>query len=140
MKLIEMFVYALAVDEKGTPILMLSDMEQKNILPMEINPYDAELITLLVQGTPPDSPMIHKVMAEFCGLIGAEIKKVVVTDIKEDVFTAHIHLKHNDKYLQIEARPSDTVILAFYCSVPIYMDMRLIEFTIDREDIKMLQL
>jgi bifunctional DNase/RNase len=51
----------------------------------------------------------------------ARLLHVIINDIIGNVFYARIVIQHEDRILEIDARPSDSVALAIRAGCPIYM-------------------
>ncbi len=52
---------------------------------------------------------------------------IYISDLKEGVFFAEIHLSNGIKELQIDARPSDAIAIALRFDVPIFTNEKLLE-------------
>ena len=72
-------------------------------------------------------PMTHDLMKNLLDEFKVEVKKVVVTELKDDTFYAVIHLSVDDKELKLDSRPSDAIALAVRVEAPIYCAQQVIE-------------
>ena len=54
-------------------------------------------------------------------LIG-KVDKVVISDLKNNTFYAHILIKQNGKSIDVDSRPSDAIALALRLDVPIFIN------------------
>lgn len=115
--------------------VLLADVEQKVVLPIGIGPFEAHSIAFPLQGETPPRPLTHDLLKTICESLGGSVEKVVVTNAREGVFYAEIHLQHDGQSIVIDSRPSDAIALALRCKCPIYMSPRLVEFTYKYEDI-----
>ena len=52
----------------------------------------------------------------------AGVKKVVVSDLREDTFYAVIWVERNGEMISIDSRPSDALAVALRLDCPIYVD------------------
>jgi S1-C subfamily serine protease len=59
--------------------------------------------------------------------VGVELQRVVVSELKESTFYAHIDLVSGGKMLQIDSRPSDAIALALRFHKPIFVAKELFE-------------
>jgi bifunctional DNase/RNase len=57
----------------------------------------------------------------------ADIRKIVVSDLKENTFYALIYLEVNGEPVAVDARPSDAIALALRARAPIYVEDRVID-------------
>lgn len=115
--------------------VLLSDLGDKVVLPIGIGPFEAHAIAFPLQGEAPPRPMTHDLLKSLLDNLGGTVEKIVITDAREGVFYAEIHLQHDGKPIIMDARPSDAVAIAVRCGSPIYMRPRLVEFTYKYEDI-----
>lgn len=132
---IEVEVQGVAVDQGGHHMVMLGDKEKKKLLPIVIGPVEARAIWMNLQGITAERPLTHNLLKNLLDLVGAKVQKVVITDIKEGTFYALLYLEHGGQTHQVDARPSDAIALALAFKAPIYIDLRLIEFTLDPADL-----
>jgi len=133
--LLEVKVKAISLDQYGNFLLLLTDLDEKMVLPIAIGPFEAQSIALVLQDTIPPRPQSHDLMKDICEQLGGVLEKVVITDIRENTFYAELYLRQNDRYHVIDARPSDAIAFALRCGVNIYMAVKLVEFTYDYEDL-----
>ncbi|MCR4401234.1 MAG: bifunctional nuclease family protein [Firmicutes bacterium] len=130
-----MKVLSVIADESSSFSMLLTDADQRVILPIGIGPFEAQSIAIAVQGEEPPRPLTHDLLKTVCEDLGATVEKVVITDAREGVFFAEIHLYQDGKSLVLDSRPSDAVALAVRCGCPILMSPKLVEFTYKFEDI-----
>jgi len=128
-------VKTVTTDSFGNFTVFLIDTEGKKVLPILIGPFEAQAIALQLQGQHPPRPMTHDLMKNLCQELGGELEKVVITDIRDNTFYAQIYLRVSDKSISLDARPSDAIALALRFGAPIYMALKMIEFTFNYDDI-----
>ena len=61
-------------------------------------------------------------MVDVLGSLGADLDKVVITDVSEGTFFAELHLKSRQGPLTVSARPSDAIAVAVRAGCGIYVD------------------
>ena len=132
--MIEMKVQAVTVDQGGGFLVLLTDMEEKKVLPISIGPFEAQSIASFLQGKTFPRPLTHDLLQALCEKLGGQLEKVIVTDIRDSTFYAELHLRHQEKLIVVDSRPSDAIALALRCQAEIFMQMRLVEFTYDCKD------
>ncbi len=133
--MLEMKVKTVALIKDGSFSVLLADNEEKNFLPIMVGPFEAQAIALPLQGKAVPRPMTHDLLRSVCEELRAEVQKIVICDINEGTFYAEIFLKHQERDLIIDSRPSDAIALALRSEAPIFIGPHLIEFTYDSEDI-----
>ncbi len=132
--MIEMKVQAVTVDQGGSFLVLLTDMEEKKVLPISIGPFEAQSIASFLQGKAFPRPLTHDLLQALCEKLGGQLEKVIVTDIRDSTFYAELHLRYQEKLIVVDSRPSDAIALALRCQAEIFMQMRLVEFTYDCND------
>ena len=66
--------------------------------------------------------MTHDLLRNALRAFDAEVKRVVVSDLKDDTFFAVIWMERNGETLTLDARPSDALALAMRADCPIYVN------------------
>jgi bifunctional DNase/RNase len=89
--------------------------------------FEAEAIAMVLQGVTAARPLPYDLLTSVIAELGAEIQRIVVTDLNQDVFYARIILLHNGLELTIDSRPSDAIALAVRAKVPILVDEGVME-------------
>ena len=70
-------------------------------------------------------PMTHDLMITLLDGLGAVVKRVVINDVKDGTFFARLIVSMENelgkKIIEVDARPSDSIILALNSKKPIYV-------------------
>ncbi|MBX7214694.1 MAG: bifunctional nuclease family protein [Thermoflexales bacterium] len=103
-------------------VVILKDLDSNRYLPIWIDPYVADAITIHLQEQTVPRPMTHDLILKAIEELGARVERVVVNDLKDDVFFARIVLQEGGREIQLDARPSDAVALAVRASCPIFVE------------------
>lgn len=102
-------------------IVILKEVDSERFLPIWIGPYEAEAITLSLQEVEVARPLTHDLLRNVLGELGAEVLRVNITELREDVFYARIVLKVNGNEVEIDSRPSDALALSVRVHVPVFV-------------------
>lgn len=105
----------------NVPIVILRDTESQLFLPIWIGVFEANAIALKIEGVEPPRPMTHDLLRLVLEQLGAEVEKVVISDLQESTFFAVIHVRQGERTIGIDARPSDAIALALRAEAPIYV-------------------
>ena len=108
-------------------VVVLEDIEKTKLIPIWIGVNEGNAIALEMQGEKFPRPLTHDLMVNILKLMGAEVEKVVVSDLKENSYYALIYIKYNGKTLSIDARPSDSLALAVRVHCPIFIDEKVLK-------------
>jgi bifunctional DNase/RNase len=125
---IEMTIKGLMVDPiTNMPIIILRDKDGGRVLPIWVGVFEANAIALQIENVSTPRPMTHDLLRNVIHDLRAEIRKIVVSDLKENTFYALIHLEVNGEPLAVDARPSDAIALALRARAPIFVEDRVID-------------
>jgi len=109
------------------PIVILREEGSQRLLPIWIGVFEANAIALRIDGFEPPRPMTHDLLLNSLATLGAEVEKVVISDLRESTFYAVIHLHREGEPLSLDARPSDALALALRARAPIYVRSSVLE-------------
>ena len=120
---VEMKIRGLMMDPvTNMPIVILKDLDGKSVLPIWVGVYEANAIALEIEKVATPRPMTHDLIKNvFLGLTTG-VRKVVVSDLKDDTFYAVIWVEHNGDLIAIDSRPSDALAVALRLDCPIYVE------------------
>ena len=120
---IEVKIRGLMMDPvTNMPIVILKDINGDAILPIWVGVYEANAIALEIEKVQTPRPMTHDLIKNVLVGLHTVVKKVVVTELKEDTFYALIWLERNGSTITIDSRPSDALALALRTDAPIFVE------------------
>ena len=108
-------------------VVILREVGGHRHLPIWIGSYEAEAIALELQGVTPTRPLPYDLMCTMLEELGAEIDRIMITDLNHKVYYATIVLVVGDRTIEIDARPSDALALAIRCDARILIDDNVME-------------
>jgi len=108
-------------------IVILREKNAERYLPIWIGVYEAESITIALQEVEIARPLTHDLLKNVFLAFGARILRVEVVGLREDTFFGNIVVEHNDRTLNIDARPSDALAIAVRAHVPIWVDRQVLD-------------
>ena len=91
-------------------------------LPIFIGHFEIEAIRLKLMDVEVQRPMTHDLLGSIIGNLGASIKGVVVSELKDDTFFAKILVDFRGNVIEIDSRPSDALALAVRSGAPIFAE------------------
>jgi bifunctional DNase/RNase len=125
---IEMTIKGLMVDPvTNMPIILLRDSEGQKVLPIWVGIYEANAIALQIENVSTPRPMTHDLLKNVIGDLKGTVRKIVVSDLKDNTFFALIYLEVNGETVAIDARPSDAIALALRARAPIFVEESVID-------------
>jgi hypothetical protein len=120
---VEMKIRGLMMDPvTNMPIVVLKDLNGNTILPIWVGIYEANAIALEIEKVSTPRPMTHDLIKTLLLGLGTGIRKVVVSELKDDTFYAVIWLDRDGDLISVDSRPSDALALALRLDCPIYVD------------------
>ncbi len=120
---VEMKIRGLMMDPvTNMPIVVLRDINGNTILPIWVGIYEANAIALEIEKVSTPRPMTHDLIKTLLLGLGTGIRKVVVSELKEDTFYAVIWLDRDGELISVDSRPSDALALALRLDCPIFVD------------------
>ncbi|HEY1368483.1 MAG TPA: bifunctional nuclease family protein [Gaiellaceae bacterium] len=123
-----MVIYGVSFDLVGKqPIVLLKTADGNKFLPIWIGHPEAAAILMKLQSQAPPRPMTHDLLTDLLDQLGAQVVRIVVTELRENTFYAQITVQQDGSEIEVDSRPSDAIALAIRADAPIYAADRVIE-------------
>lgn len=120
---VQMKIKGLMVDPvTNMPIVILKDESDERVLPIWVGIFEANAIALKVEEIETPRPMTHDLLRNLLGTFGAEVEKIVVSDLRDNTYFALIHLRIDGEEHLLDSRPSDALALALRAEAPIFVE------------------
>jgi bifunctional DNase/RNase len=94
---------------------------------MVIGPAEATGIAVPLQGLTPPRPLTHDLFLTLFGRLNVQVTRVVITDLRDDVYYATLQLTAGGTTLTLDSRPSDAIALAIRAKVPVLVEDRVFD-------------
>lgn len=119
--MIEVTVAHLGLDRStNTPVVILREKDGTRVLPIWIGPAEASAIAMVIQGVKAPRPMTHDLLKQLVVGLGAQLRRVVISQVKDNTYFAELLMSRDEELFQLDARPSDSIALALRLHAPIY--------------------
>jgi len=119
---VRMEIRGLILDPSSNrPIVVLRDEDSQVILPIWIGIFEANAIAQRIENAELPRPMTHDLMQSMLQHVGVAVKKIVISDLRDDTFFALIHVDRGGESIAVDARPSDAIALALRAEAPIFV-------------------
>lgn len=96
-------------------------------------------IQMTLDGVKKDRPLTHDLIGSILVGLGTQLERVVINDARDQTFFARILLKMENelgtKIVEIDARPSDSIVLSLQQKRPIYVARAVFDAVEDRSDV-----
>ena len=109
------------------PIIILKDLTGSKALPIWVGYFEANAIALEIEKISTPRPMTHDLIKSLIDNLNAEVKRILVNQLKDNTFYAVISIVHGDNKMSIDSRPSDAIALALRTKAPIFVEEQVIE-------------
>ncbi len=120
---VEMKIRGLMMDPvTNMPIVILKDVTGATILPIWVGIYEANAIALEIEKVSTPRPMTHDLIKTVLLGLNTGVRKVVVSELKDDTFYALIWLDREGDLISVDSRPSDALALALRLDCPIFVE------------------
>jgi bifunctional DNase/RNase len=120
---VEMKIRGLMMDPvTNMPIVILRDATGNSVLPIWVGVYEANAIALEIEKVSTPRPMTHDLIKSLLLGLNTALRKVVVSELKDDTFYAVIWLDRDGEIISVDSRPSDALALALRLDCPIYVE------------------
>jgi bifunctional DNase/RNase len=120
---VEMKIRGLMMDPvTNMPIVILKDIGSDTVLPIWVGVYEANAIALEIEKVTTPRPMTHDLIKNVLVGLESQVRKVVVTELRDDTFFAVIWVERDGRIISIDSRPSDALALALRMDCPIFVE------------------
>jgi bifunctional DNase/RNase len=127
---VQVRVYRLTMDDTtNQPMVFLSDEQENRAMVILIGIYEAIAIYSEMNQIEHKRPLTHELLKQMIEQLGGQIHRIVITEVKDNTYYAAIVVKKDASMIEIDARPSDSIVMALKFNVPIYVDRSLFEQT-----------
>ncbi len=125
---VEMQIRGLMMDPvTNMPIIVLKDIGSDVVLPIWVGIFEANAIALELEKTATPRPMTHDLLRNLARGLNAQVRKVVVSEMRDDTYFAVIWMEQAGETVTLDARPSDAIALALRWDCPIYVSRVVLE-------------
>ena len=121
-KLLQVKVHRLIIDPGSQqPVVILADALEERGLFIWISHFEANAIHSEMNGIEHYRPLTHDLMERVMERANLRIQQVIVTHIHEGVYYATLVIKEGRSVIEIDARPSDSIVMALKFKAPVFV-------------------
>lgn len=125
---VQMDISGIGFDQMAqTPVVILLDKQREKVLPIWIGLCEARAIEISLSGEVTPRPFTYDLVAAIIRTMKAKIERVVIVDLRDQVFYAQVEVSVNGNTLKIDARPSDALALASRMNAPVFVRSSVLE-------------
>ena len=104
-----------------------------------VDQFVANAIQMSLTGVKKERPLTHDLIGSVLLGLGAQLDHIVINDVDDGTFFARILLKMENeigkKIIEIDARPSDSIVLAIQHKRPVYAAQKVFDAVEDQSEI-----
>jgi len=135
-KLVEVTIKHVMPTANGCAVFLGNDT--KNFV-VYVDHFVGGVIQMTLDGVKKDRPLTHDLIGHILLGFGATVEHVVINGAKEGTFFARLHMRMENelgkKILELDARPSDSIVLALQHKRPICVTRPVFEELEDATDL-----
>lgn len=117
----------IAVASDGSYFLMLLGTGDGDIVPISIDPLQAQAIVIGQAHEKFERPLTHDLLLSVIQMLDATLKRIEITSFQDGVYFSRLVLEAKGIEYDIDARPSDAMALAVRSDVDLYIAEEVIE-------------
>ncbi len=103
-------------------LVVLKEINAERYLPIWIGAFEAEAVSIRLQGIETPRPLTHDLIVNLLQNLGAQVRYIFISALRDDTFYARLVLDVNGTSMEIDSRPSDAIAIAVRLQSPIYVD------------------
>lgn len=125
----EMMIVGIASDNRNLqPVVILKEKSGDRELYIWIGPVEAMALQRAITKEVFQRPLTHELLRNVIERAGLSLEHIEIDDLRDHTYYATIYLKRDDRdVITIDARPSDSLVLATWSGVPIFVSENVIE-------------
>jgi bifunctional DNase/RNase len=104
-----------------------------------VDHFVGNAIKMSLNGEKRERPLTHDLIGSVLLGLGAQLDHIVINDVAESTYFARILLKMENeigkKIIEIDARPSDSIVLALQHKRPVYVAQKVFDAVEDQSEI-----
>jgi bifunctional DNase/RNase len=112
----------------NAPIVLLRESSgARRVLPIYIGGPEAAAIAYALENVQVPRPLTHDLLRNVLDELGAQARRVVVTELRDHTFYAEIELVVGKSTHRVSSRPSDAIALAVRTGTPIFAEEQVLD-------------
>ncbi len=122
MREVECKISKIIINEQNdAQIIWIQEVDGQRAFAVIVGFFEASSLRDRIRGFKPPRPMTHNLVTNCIRDLGGALKRVVVTELKENTYFANLIVEREGQTIAVDARPSDGLVLAMQESVPIFV-------------------
>jgi uncharacterized protein len=136
-EVVQVGVQAVVPTNTGTAVFIGNE---EKIFVIYMDPAVGNAISMFINGAPKERPLTHDLIALILESLGAHVERVVINDFQNGTYFGRLILVAENeiqerKVIELDARPSDCLALAYQQRAPVYVSLEVWEEVEDMSDV-----
>lgn len=124
----EVEVVAVYLDPQvQAPKVILERKRDRRRFDMVIGLAEMNGIAIPLNGVTPPRPLTHDLFLTLFGRLKVSLTRVIITDLRDDIYYATLHLTSATGEMTLDSRPSDAIALAIRARAPVLVEDRVFD-------------
>jgi bifunctional DNase/RNase len=103
-------------------LLVLAERAGARLLPLAVGPFEGQALRRALAREQAPRPLVHDLLTSVVARLGGRLHRVVIHDLRQDTYFAVVEVDTPGGVVELDARPSDGVVLALKTGCPIWVD------------------
>lgn len=104
-----------------------------------VDPSIGKILQMYLTANDKPRPLTHTLFSQILKGLDVRVKQIVINDLQDTVYYARLFLEQEEAngirhIIEIDARPSDAIIMALMNNAPVYCTSEVLERTLPVED------
>jgi len=127
-ELLQVKIQRLIIDPSNNqPVVFLADLQEERALLVWIGPCEANAMNAEMEGTKHPRPQTHDLLQGIIQKMKGKLQKIVITHSKDGIYFANLVLEQEGTVIEIDARPSDGMVLALKAKAPVFVARKMFQ-------------
>ncbi len=135
-EIVEVSIKGLMPTANGCAVFLGND---DKVFVIYVDPSVGSAISMTINGVKKERPLTHDLIGHLLTGFEIALERVVINDVNEGTYFARVILQMQNelgrKLLELDARPSDSIVLALQQKRPIYVAQKVFELVEDMSEI-----
>ena len=125
-ELLQVKVYRLTLDPtSGHPVVFLAESAEEYALPIWIGRFEADAIYSAMHGIKHRRPHTHDLLEKVIQRSYGKVHRIVIPYVREGIYYGTLVIQRGGSLVEIDARPSDSIVMALKFKAPIFVSKAL---------------
>ena len=110
-------------------VVFLQEVDGPRQFPILIGIFEATSIDRRVKKIPRPRPLTHDLLVGAVESLGGDLDSVLISELREHTYFAHLRIRKDGELIEIDARPSDAIAIAVTTDppLPIFVSEQVLE-------------